>query len=253
MIKAIIIEDEPRLAASLQTMLQRYCPQVQVAGMAANADKGIDMIKSHAPHLVFLDIAMPGKNAFAMLKELTAVDFEIIFTTAYSTYAVQAFKYSAVDYLLKPVDEEELVQAVARVAARLGQNNSNRDIETLAYNLAKKISPAEQKISLPSLNGFIVIKLQDILYCEADGAYTNFYLAVGKVICASRPIIDFEQLLAEGNFFRIHRSFLINMNHVSSYAKGEGGTVTMTDQKELEVSRRKKELFLVKMKEFFSL
>jgi len=248
---AIIVEDEPRLAIGLQGMLQQYCPQVEVQAVCFSAEDAEMQVKVNKPQLVFLDISMPGKNAFDLLADLKDISFEIIFITAHNQYAIQAFKYSASGYLLKPVDEEELAEAVERAEKRIGENSYKVSTSTLIENWQQRHFKGERKICLPTVNGFQVIALKDVIYCEANSSYTNFMLPAAKKICASKTLLEYENMLLDDSFLRIHKSYLINMQHISGYTKGEGGIVTMVDGTELEVSRRKKDIFLEKMKTVF--
>lgn len=250
-ILAIIVDDEPILAFGLQTMLKKYCPQLLVKAVCHNADDAILEINNHQPQLVFLDISMPGKSAFDMLVEMGDIPFEIIFITAHQHFAIQAFKYSAIDYLLKPIDEEELIAAVERAIQEIKDKTHKDNFGTLMHNLKQQYTPNEQKICLPTLNGFQIIKSKEVIYCEADGAYTNFILSNGKKICVSKSLSEYEQLLSDTPFLRTHKSYIINIEHIDSYIKGEGGSLTMSNGDNIEVSRRKKEWFLQNLKNYF--
>jgi two-component system LytT family response regulator len=185
------------------------------------------------------------------LKDFDVVNFEIIFVTAHNSYAIQAFHFSAVDYLLKPVDEELLVEAVKRAERRIEEKTSGQHIETLMHNIGQKDSPHKMKLCIPSVKGFQVIDIQDIIYCEASSNYTNIHFTNRPFICASRPIHEYEELLEDSSFARIHKSYVINLEHVKEYMRGEGGSILLSNGKELEVSRRKKEDFFKKMKLYF--
>jgi two-component system LytT family response regulator len=230
------------------------CPELQIIGECQDARNAAEAILMLKPQLVFLDISMPGKNGFDLLNELKDIHFEIIFVTAHNQYSLQAFRYSAVDYLLKPVDEILLTYAVQRAGGRINaQNNISDNINTFLYNLQKMHKPVEMKLCIPSLKGFQVIQLQDIIYCEANSNYTIFQMLNGQRIVASKPIVDYELLLEDNFFCRIHKSYLINLVHVKEYIRGEGGSVLLTNGKEVEVSRRKKEIFLTRIREFFKM
>lgn len=251
MITSIIVDDEPRGIGSLKKMLQEYCPEVKVIAECTNAEEALEKIDLLTPQLVFLDVSLPGKNSFELLEELEAISFEIIFVTAHNDYALQAFQYSAVDYLMKPIDEDLLVESVKRASQRIHGKEINNNISALLHNLQAGTSHAEMKICISSLKGFQVVDLKDILYCEASGNYTNFYFESSNMICTARGIHEYEELLADSGFIRIHKSFLVNMLHVKEYLRGEGGAVVLSNKKELEVSRRKKDEFLKKMKHFY--
>jgi len=235
----------------LTKLLELYCPNLQIIGECEDAmvaEKEIERLK---PDLIFLDVAMPGKNGIEFLKELKEIKFEVIFVTAHDKYIMQALRMAAVDYLLKPVEEQQLMNAVENAAKRIESKKINNNIETFLHNMSQKQQQQELQLCIPSLQGFQVVQINDVLYCEADNTYTIFHLKNGKKAVASRPLIDYEVLLEDANFFRIHKSSLINMKHIKEYQKGEGGTVIMSDDKALDVSRRKKDLFITRMKEVF--
>jgi two-component system, LytTR family, response regulator len=252
MIRTVLIDDETRLLSSLQTMLKRNCPQVSVVGVCRSADEALINIKETNPNLVFLDIAMPGKDGFTLLNEIGDIHFRIIFVSAHDEYSLRAFKFSTVDYLLKPVDEDELVAAVKKAEQSILQEQTiQKSIEALMHNLKPQTNTQGKKLCLTTLTGFHVVSLSDIIYCEAEGPYTNFYLLNDKKICVSRPLADYELLLNDDGFFRVHKSFLINLHHTREYRRGEGGLVIMSNDAELYVSRRKKEIFLEKIRDVF--
>lgn len=250
-IDAIIIDDEPRGISSLHKLLQLNCPEVNVTGTCTDTEDARSKIMSLQPALVFLDIAMPGKTGFDLLQELPEINFEIIFVTAHNNYMIQAFHFSAVDYLLKPVEEDLLIQSVKRAARRMENNKTGKQVETLLYNVQQSSSPQKMKLCIPSLKGFQVIDIADIIYCEASSNYTNFQFANRPVICSSKPIHEYETLLEDCNFVRVHKSHLVNLLHIKEYIRGEGGTLVMSNDSVVEVSRRKKELLLLKMKQYF--
>ena len=249
--KAILVDDEPDGIRTLQKMLQLHCPDVQVVATCSNAATAKQQILETDPDVVFLDIQMPGKSGLDLLTELAAKEFEVIFVTAHNEYMLQALQYSAADYLLKPVDEDRLIEAVQRVKMRLevGKKADNRS--ALLHNLTKAGNPSEMRLCLPTLKGFIVLKLEDILYCEAERSYTVFHLDGNRTVTVSKPLLEYDQILTDTSFLRIHKSFLINLHHVKEYYRGEGGTVIMSNNAEIEVSRRKKDQFLMKIKEVF--
>lgn len=252
MIRTVLIDDETRLLSSLQTMLKRNCPQVDVIGACRSADEALIKIKETNPELVFLDIAMPGKDGFGLLKEIGDIRFRIIFVSAHDEYSLRAFKFSAVDYLLKPVAEDELVAAVKKAEQSILQEQTlQKSIEALMHNLKPQANTQEKKLCLSTLTGFHVVSLSDIVYCEAEGPYTNFYLLNDKKICVSRPLADYELLLSGDDFFRVHKSFLINLHHTREYRRGEGGVVILSNDAEIYVSRRKKDIFLEKIRDIF--
>lgn len=246
MIKAIIVDDELGARESLSKMLEKNCSSVQIVAKADSMLSAYEAIINLHPDLVFLDIEMPNGNAFDLLEKIKEIDFDIIFTTAYDHYAIKAIKFSAIDYILKPIDPEELLQAVKRYEEKSGQKNMlDKKFKTLLNNL--KPENKLKKVGIPDGDGLIFINLADIIRCDSDGNYTFFILTSGKKIVASRTLGEYEQLFADDNFFRIHRSHLINLQHVKKYLKGEGGYVIMSDNSQVEVSRRNKNDFLQKL------
>ncbi|MBO9636103.1 MAG: response regulator transcription factor [Chitinophagaceae bacterium] len=251
MIKTILVEDEPRGMNTLRNLLQEYCPEVEVIAESMDTEDAKKQIASLQPELVFMDISLPGKTSFEMLKEMRDIAFEIIFVTAHHQYALQAFRYSAVDYLTKPLDEDLLADAVRRAARKISVNAGGNNLETLLHNLQCPNAHHEMKLCIPSLKGFQVIGLKDILYCEASGSYTNLHFAGQPPVCSARPIHEYEEMLSRSNFVRIHKSYLVNLSHVKEYLRGEGGSVVLSNNQEIEVSRRKKEIFLNEIKKYY--
>ena len=246
MIKAIIVDDELGARESLSKMIEKNCKNIEVIAKADSMKSAYDAISSLHPDLVFLDIEMPNGNAFDLLEKFKEIDFNIIFTTAYDHYAIKAIKFSAVDYILKPIDPEELIVAVKRFDERMGGKVSlDKQFKTLLSNVRPENKL--KKVGIPDGDGLIFINLSDIIRCDSDGNYTFFILTSGKKIIASRTLGEYEQMFADDNFFRIHRSHLINLEHVKKYIKGEGGYVVMTDNSQVEVSRRNKNDFLEKL------
>ncbi len=250
-IRTILIDDEPRGLTSLQKLLEINAKEVEVVGCCSSAAEAKEAISSLRPQLVFLDIAMPEQSGLDLLKDLGEINFEVIFVTAHSNYMTQAFHFSAVDYLLKPVDDELLVEAVRRAGKRIEEKNSGQQIETFLHNIQQKGGAQKMKLCIPSLKGFQVIGIQDIIYCEASSNYTNFHFTNRPLICASKPIHEYEGLLSDCNFVRIHKSFLVNLEHIKEYIRGEGGSVILSNGDEVEVSRRKKDMLMTRMKEYY--
>jgi len=246
MIKAIIVDDELGARESLSKMLEKNCKQIEVVAKVDSMLSAFEAITNKEPDLVFLDIEMPNGNAFDLLEKFKKINFNIIFTTAYDHYAIKAIKFSAIDYILKPIDPEELVNAVKRFEGQHGQKESlDKQFKTLLSNV--KPENKLKKVGIPDGDGLIFINLSDIIRCDSDGNYTFFILTNGKKIIASRTLGEYEQMFADDNFFRIHRSHLINLEHVKKYIKGEGGYVVMSDNSQVEVSRRNKTDFLEKL------
>lgn len=249
--KAILVDDELDGVRTLQKMLSLHCPQVEVMTTCANAVDAKKAIAVTEPDVVFLDIQLPGKTGLEILMEIGQRAFEVVFVTAYNEYVLQALQYSAADYLLKPVDEDRLVEAVRRVEQKLATGRREERDQALLHNLGNAGNPSQMRLCLPTLKGFIVLKLEDIVYCEAERSYTIFHLENKKTITVSRPLIDYDALLKDTTFLRIHKSFLINLLHVKEYVRGEGGSVILSDGTEIEVSRRKKDFFISRMKTFY--
>lgn len=246
MIKAIIVDDELGARESLSKMIEKNCKQIEIIGKADSMKTAYDMISASNPDLVFLDIEMPKGNAFDLLEKFKEINFHIIFTTAYDHYAIKAIKFSAVDYILKPIDPEELVAAVTKLEKRLGQKSElNQQFKTLLTNVRPENKL--KKVGIPDGDGLVFINLSDIIRCDSDGNYTYFILTNGKKIIASRTLGEYEQLFSDDNFFRVHRSHLINLEHVKKYIKGEGGYVVLSDNSQVEVSRRNKNDFLERL------
>ncbi|MCB0430350.1 MAG: response regulator transcription factor [Flavobacteriales bacterium] len=240
--RAIIVEDEQKSADVLKKLVEKYCPEVELAGMATGVQDGVKLIQEIKPELVFLDIEMHDGTGFDLLQKVNAKTFDVIFTTAYIQYAIKAIRFSAMDYILKPIDADDLRDAVRRCLGRKDHSISDERFSTLLANLGNE--SRLKKIVVPEGDGMTFIGLSDIIRCESDGNYTYIILKGGKRIVATKTLGDYEDMLAEENFVRIHRSHLINLEHVSRYIKGEGGYVIMSDGSEVEVSRRKKAEFL---------
>ena len=250
-IKTILVDDEPRGLTSLQKLLEYNCPELRIVAGCGSSDEAKEKIQLLKPGLVFLDIAMPEKTGFDLLHELGDINFEIIFVTAHNDFILQALRFSAVDYLLKPAEDNLLIEAVKRAVKKIEEKKTGNNIDTLLHNLRNEDGGQKMKICIPSLKGFQVVKLSEIIYCEASSNYTNFHLTEQAVICASKPIHEFESLLEDSGFLRIHKSFVVNLEHVKEYIRGEGGTVILSNGHDVEVSRRKKEKFIDRMKEFY--
>jgi two-component system, LytTR family, response regulator len=250
-LQTILVDDEPRGLNSMQKLLQLNCPDVNIVAACSSVDEAIEKINEWRPDLVFLDIAMPVKNGFDLLKELKEPHFEVIFVTAHNKFMIEAFHFSAIDYLLKPVEDDLLVDAVKRAKKRIAEKTGSKNIETFLHNVQQKQSPQNMKLCIPSLKGFQVVELDDILYAEASGNYTNFHFTKQHIVCTSKPIHEYEELLTDSGFVRIHKSYLVNLLHVKEYLRGEGGSVILSNNKEIEVARRKKDIFITKMKEFY--
>jgi two-component system, LytTR family, response regulator len=243
MINAIIIDDEMHCRKTLAILLKEYCPDVQLVDQCRDAATGIEAIQKLKPDLVFLDIEMPGMNGFDMLEKFTEIPFAIIFTTGYDQYAIKAFRFYAIDYLLKPIEPKELINAVHKVQAQkqlLGTDQFQM--------LLNKISNREEifpKIPVPTSDGFELIPVEQVLFCEAKDNYTYFNLKNKKKIMACRMLKEVEEQLGDFPFFvRVHNSYIVNIKEVKKYVRGEGGYVIMSDESCVNVSRSRKEELL---------
>ncbi len=241
MLNVIIIDDEKKGRIALKQKLHDYCPQVVVVGEAADGLEGLKLIEKFDVHLVFLDIEMPRMNGFEMLHQLPQHDFHIIFTTAYDQYAIKAIKFSAFDYLLKPVDIEELQAAVAK-AEKQQENLTVPKLKVLEQNLHDKFHL--KKIAIPTLEGLLFFNINDIIHLEAQSNYTAIYFHDHPKLIASRTLKDFEELLPADIFFRTHHSHIINLNYIKRYIKGDGGQIELQNGNYVDVARRKKDEFL---------
>jgi two-component system LytT family response regulator len=246
MIQSLIIEDEQKSREMLAMLIEQNCPQLQIVGLAKNVTEGATMIKSLKPELVFLDIQMPDGTGFDLLEQVQDKKFEIIFTTATDKHALRAIKYSACDYLLKPIDIDELKQAVEKVSQKKNISPTMENLQFLIQHL-KKADDNFQKITLPTGNAYEIINIKDIIRCEADASYTHFFLAGGKKLMVSASLKHYEDLLPESEFIRVHHQHLINMGHVTRYLKQDGGYAVMSDGTQIEISRRKKDAFMERL------
>jgi two-component system LytT family response regulator len=248
MINTVIIDDEKRGISSLKSLLKDYCPDVNLLGEANSVESGLNLIHKSKPSLVFLDIEMPDGTGFDLLEQLPEKNFHVIFTTAHDHYALRAIKFSALDYLLKPIGITELKAAIEKVKSKSSDDAMHDNIALLIKNLSADVGKTPEKIALPTGDGHIFISIQDIIRFEAEGNYTYVFLTNGEKITVSRTLKQFENFIDENNFARIHHSHFINIHHVKHYVKGSGGFVVMIDGSKVEVSIRKKEEFLRKMR-----
>jgi two-component system LytT family response regulator len=243
MIRTVLIDDEIDSIRVLQKLLEASSPEVEIVGKADGVETGMHIIQATRPDLVILDIEMTQGNAFDLLNELQPINFQVIFVTAFDNYAIRAFKYSAADYLLKPVSIDELHLAVERVVARMGETSVMDQIKMLLENMGT-FQLSQQKITIPTLTGLVFITIRDIIRFEAMGNYTLIYLQNKEQVTAIRNIKDYEDLLPEIIFCRIHNSHIINLHRIQKYQKGRGGFVTMEDGSSIEVASRRREEFL---------
>ncbi|MEO5890420.1 MAG: response regulator [Ferruginibacter sp.] len=243
MLTAIIIDDEANSRNALRQKLNNHCANVNVIAECENGEEGIKSIEEKKPDVVFLDVEMPRMNGFTMLQQLKDKNFEVVFITAYDHYAIKAIKFSALDYLVKPVEVEELKIAVEKVTQKRNHPAVNNRVELLLQNFLDE-KTAHQRIAIASMDGLQFVPTNEIIYLEANSNYTNFFLTANRKITATKTLKDFEELLPATIFIRIHHSYLINKNCVEKYIKGEGGQVVMKNGITLDVARRKKEEFI---------
>lgn len=242
----VIIDDEERSVDTLNTIITKFLEdKLQVLGTANNANEGFELISKKKPQIVFLDIEMPHGSGFDLLEMFTEPSFEVIFTTGFAQYAINAIKFSAIDYLLKPINIAELIKSVDKAIARIDSGGNSADNLQQLLNNIKTPKSKENKVPLPVLKGFEMVRVKDIIYCKADEDYTHVYLNTeSEKLVVTKSIKDFEELLSEYDFFRIHHSFLVNKDYIKKYIKGEGGTILTENGVEIPVSRRKKNDFI---------
>lgn len=240
MIKAIIIEDEKMSRETLRRLLEKYCPTVEVLAEADGYRKGLEEIRKHPPDVIFLDIQMPDGSGFRLLEEIDEFDFEVIFTTAFDQFAIKAIKYSALDYLLKPIIPDDLVAAIERVEKKKIEKIRRKNLEASPENYLAQ-DERSQKIILSTSEMIHVINVDDIIRCESDNYYTYFYFIDGRKLLVSKTLKENEELLSQHNFIRPHKSHLVNIKYIKSYIRQDGGYILMTDGMKIPVSRRKKD------------
>ena len=247
MLKAIIVDDEEKNREGLARMIDQFCHDVAVVGKAESASAAKKAIQEHQPDLVFLDIEMPGGNGFSLLEEMPNPNFQVIFTTAHADYAIKAIKFAALDYLLKPININELKTAVEKAIINMNaaQDGSllKKKIEVLKDNRKNEGFDFE-KIALPTSDGIDFYEIREILRCEADRAYCKFHMLNGQKVVVSKPLKEFEDLLEECNFFRVNKSNMINLNQIKKYVKGKGGYLILSDDSHVDVSVRRKEALM---------
>jgi two-component system LytT family response regulator len=242
MIKAILVDDEKHCRETLSIQLEKYCSEVQLLAQCSSAVQGLEAIAQYQPDVVFLDVEMPKMNGFEMLQQFSHIPFDVIFTTGYDAYAIKAIRFSAIDYLLKPINKDELKKAVGKVSQKTG-HNLNQQLDILLEKLGTK-QVSLQKIALPTLDGFELVSLDNILHCEADSNYTHVVMKHAKKVLVSRTLKEIEELLEGHAFLRIHHSYLVNLNEIVRYVRGEGGYVIMSDNTSIAVSRSRKDALL---------
>lgn len=236
--RTVIIDDESKGRLTIQNLIRRYAPQLEIIGEADCVEKGVELIDREKPDLVFLDIEMPDGTGFDLLTNVEYNSFNLILCTAYDQYAVKAFRFSAIDYLLKPIDPDIFKAAVNKVLSE-NREEANTKIETLNAN-----KRGFNRLALSAAEGITIVDVKDIIRCESSVNYTRFYIVGGGKVLVSKTLKEYDEILSCHGFIRIHKSHLVNLNHIRKYIKGEGGWVTMSDESKVEVSRRKKDQLL---------
>lgn len=256
-LRALIVDDETLGRQTLKEFLLRYCPgEVEVVGMAASAEEARWGVNQHEPDVVFLDVEMPRENGFDFLRSIPDREFAVVFVTAYDHYALRAIRASATDYLLKPIDVDELQDAVRKLSEmRRARNARETSYNTRLNAVLENTSNNRQKLArliVPSLHGFSVVAVDDILHCKAENNYTSIHLRTGEQVLACKPLKEYDELLEGSEFFRVHKSFLVNLQHVRGFLRSDlgGGTVMLTGGVSVEVSRRRKDQLVQKLQEF---
>lgn len=241
MIRAVIIDDEVNNIGNLKALLLRHCPQVSVEGQATNADMGVEVINRIQPNLVFLDIQMPGKTGFDLLKSLSKPSFEVIFVTGFDQYGIQAIRFSAIDYLLKPIDPQDLKSAVMRASEKISERQQNSQVQNLVQLLLNTRQKSEHRIGLSSARETRFVKTSEIVRCLAENNYTTVFLQSGEQILVSKPLFEYDELLTGYGFIRPHHSHLVNTTYVKSLLKEDSGYLLLLDGTKVPVSRMKKD------------
>jgi two-component system LytT family response regulator len=237
-IKSIIVDDEKHGRENLAGILKQYCPEVELIGEANSVESAIALVQEFNPDLIFLDIEMPKANGFQLLEHFKDFRFEVIFVTAYGNYAIKAIRFSAADYILKPINYNELKFAVEKVTARIQQKHENLRMKQLMYNLGQ---PGNPRIGLPTGDRIEFIEASKIIRCQGEGNYSKIYFEGSKPLLVAKTLVEFEDLLQEHSFIRIHKTHLVNLKHVVAYLKTDGGILQLSNGDEVAVSRRRKE------------
>lgn len=235
---ALIIDDEKNGRENLAGLIRQYCPQLSIVAEAASVGEAILKIEESRPRLIFLDIEMPGGNGFKLLEHFKTFPFEVIFVTAYDNFAIKAIRFSASDYILKPINLNELIAAVEKVCRRITQQNENEQIRQLYLNTRH---PANPKIGLPTGERIEFVEVNSIIRCQGESNYTHIYFTDRKPVLSAKSLIEFEELLGEYGFIRVHKAHLVNLNHVTSLSKNDGGILTMSNGDSVMISRRRKD------------
>ncbi len=242
MLRTLIVDDEQPVRQMLETVLTQYCDNVEIVGSAYSVESALEAIRKQNPDLILLDINLPDGTGFDLLDKLGAKPPIVVFITAYNDYAVKAFKFNAIDYVLKPINIDELIAAIQKASDNAEYKNLSLKLQNFFANMYNKSE--DKKIVLKTFDSIHMVKVQDVIRCESDHNYTTFYFINGRKITVSKTLKEYDEMLCDYGFFRTHQSHLINMNHISSFEKNDGGYLKMTDGNMVPVSKRKREELL---------
>ncbi|UII32859.1 LytTR family DNA-binding domain-containing protein [Fulvivirga ulvae] len=246
MLNVVIIEDEIRSQETLKSLLTEFCDDVNVLGMAGNVRDAVALINKVRPELIFLDIELQTGTGFDVLNQIGERNFDVIFTTAFEQYAIKAIKFSSLDYLLKPIDIDELQEALEKARKRIDRQESSKQLSLLLKNMDERPNQ-RKKICLSTSEGLEFIDIENIRYCEANGSYTNFNIKPDVKLIVSKNLKEYESLLSDHSFMRVHNSFLINLHEVKKFVKSEGGYILMNDGTQIAISQSKRDEFMERM------
>ena len=249
MIRCVLVDDERNALEMMEWLLKTYCPQVDIAAMCSHPEQALDIIREKKPDVVFLDIEMPHMNGFDLLEKIGQIDFEVVFCTAYDQFAIRAFRYSALDYLLKPVDPDDLKATVQRIEQRRSLP-SREQFDLLLHSIRRPEPQTPQRIALTTNDGLIFVPTSSIIYCEAESNYTNVVLDNNKKILVSKVLKDIDETLSGPDFFRVHSSYLININHIRKFIRGDGGYIIMDNDATITISRNRRQEFMERFSKF---
>lgn len=243
MLSVVIIDDETKARSAIRQMIESECSNVTILAEADGVEKGIEVITKHKPDVILLDIKLKDGSGFDLISKLINITAKIIFVTAYNEFAIKAFKFSAIDYLLKPVDPDDLAAALKKADENIQKDKSNKYLELIMENFAGTAKQLK-KIALKTSSSIYILNISEILYCRSDGNYTEFHCSDGRKLMVSKPLGEYEELLHDYGFIRIHHSYLINISHATRFDKNDGGSLLMSNQESIPVSSRKKDVLI---------